>query len=66
MLELNREQRRVFIENVPDAANVAAGALLFGQFLSDRPFSLAAALAGVGVWVLLMVWAVVLAKKGGS
>jgi hypothetical protein len=61
---LNRQQRRVFIEKVPDVANVAVGALFFGQFLGDRPFSFLAALSGIVVWFLLMMWAVLLAAKG--
>jgi len=41
MLRLKRGQRRVLVEKVPDAANVAAGALVFGQALSDRGFAAA-------------------------
>ena len=51
-------------DKLPDAANLAAGALFFGQFLSGRSFSLTLALAGLGTWVALMAWAIVLASEG--
>ena len=44
-------------------ANLAAGALFFGQFLADRTFSLTLAFAGLGTWVALMAWAIVLASE---
>ena len=46
MLELSPEQRRVLVDKVPDVANVAVGALVFGQYLGGRRFSL-----------LIAVWA---------
>ena len=66
MLEWNKEQRRVLIDKLADAANVAAGGLLFGQFLSDRPFSTVTALCGIGAWVLLMGWSLHLARRKRS
>ena len=66
MLELNREQRLIFVEKVPDLANVAVAALFFGQFVGDRPFSFLAAVAGIGLWCLLMAWAVLLAFEGAE
>ena len=39
MLELKQGQRAVLVDKLPDFANVAAGAMVVGQFLSDRPFS---------------------------
>jgi hypothetical protein len=58
MLELNSRQRSVLAEKLPDAANVAVGALVFGQFLGERPFSLLRAFGGVVVWVLFMALAI--------
>ena len=49
MLEFNRQQRTLFAETVRDIANVGGGAMMFGSFLSDRPFSLAIAIAGFTV-----------------
>lgn len=50
----------MLIDKVPDGANVAVGALFFGQFLGDRPFSFMLAAAGAGVWLILMACAIVL------
>ena len=56
----------MLVDKLPDAANVAAGALFFGQFLADRAFSLFLALAGVGSWVVLMAWVLMLAAEDDS
>lgn len=63
MLLLNRAQRAVLVDKVPDVANLAIGALSFGQFLGERPFSFMRALCGVGMWMILMAWAIVLADE---
>ena len=62
-LRFNAAQRRMLADKLPDAANLAAGALFFGQFLADRTFSLTLAFAGLGTWVALMAWAIVLASE---
>ncbi|MBI2185735.1 MAG: hypothetical protein HYU37_01285 [Acidobacteria bacterium] len=54
-------QRRVLVAHLPELANVAAGSLLFGQFLTERPYSLLLALVGVVVWTILIGWVFVLA-----
>ncbi len=41
MVGLAKEQRRMLIDKLPDAADLALGGLVFGQFLGDRPFSMA-------------------------
>ena len=57
MVGLSQEQRRMLIDKLPDAANLMLGALVFGQFLSDQPFSpWLAAGGGVG-WLALLGWA---------
>jgi hypothetical protein len=66
MLRLKPRQREVLVDKLPDAANLAAGALFFGQFLSEKSFSLTLAFAGLGAWVALMAWAIVLASEGSS
>ena len=63
MLLLNDGQRALLADKLSDAANLAAGALFFGQFVGSRPFSLTLALCGLGSWVGLFAWAVVLARK---
>ena len=50
-------------DKLPDAANLAIGALFFGQFLSDRPFSTTLAVCGSGAWLVLIIWAILLARK---
>jgi len=54
----------MLVDKLPDAANLAAGALFFGQFLGDRQFSLTLAFSGLGALVAIMAWAIVLASKG--
>ena len=64
MVGLNREQRRTLADKLPDMANVAVGAPVFGQFLGDRVFSPALAAMGAALWVCLLVFSVILG--GGS
>jgi len=63
MLRLKRAQRTVLIETLRDAANVAAGALIFGQALSDRDYSLALGALGVSVWLVLLGVAIGFARR---
>ena len=44
----------MLIDKLPDAANLALGGLVFGQFISDRPFSIAVAILGVVMWGVLL------------
>ncbi len=62
MIRLRSAQRRVLIAHMPELANVGAGSLLFGQFLRDRPYSLALAIVGVLVWLALIGFVSVLAE----
>ena len=52
------------VDKLPDVANVAAGALFFGQFLGDRSFSPWLAVLGVVLWAVLTGWAIFLAGAG--
>ena len=61
MLRFGKRQRDVWIETLSHAAHVAAGGLLVGQFVSDRPFSMKLACAGIAAWVVLLVWSTFLA-----
>ena len=63
MLSLDDGQRQMLADKLPDAANLAIGALFFGQFLSDRPFSTTLAVCGSGAWLVLIIWAILLARK---
>lgn len=60
---LKRRQREWFVDKLPDAGNLAIGGLAFGQFVATETFSPWLALLGVGLWVLFIGWAAVLAGK---
>ncbi len=57
MVRFAKEQRELLADKLPDAANVAVGALVFGQFLSERVFSVGVAVCGVGLWTFLLALA---------
>ena len=61
MLRLKPRQRTVLIGVFPEFANLAAGALIFGQALTDRPFSWMLVAAGGAVWLVLLVAAIAIA-----
>ena len=44
----------MLIDKLPDAANLALGALVFGQLLSERPFSAGIAVLGLVMWLALL------------
>lgn len=64
MLVLKTAQRTMFADKLPDAANLALGALVFGQFLGEGAVSSQVALLGVGLWVFFIACAVIVA--GGA
>lgn len=64
MLRLKRKRRAILAEKIPDIANIAAGALVFGQMLDGGRFSGLLALVGFVVWVLLFGFAMMFA--GGA
>jgi hypothetical protein len=64
MLRLTDAQRTVLVQAFPAITHVAAGALVFGQFLRDRPFSVRLVLTGISLWVVCVTVAVVLAGGG--
>jgi hypothetical protein len=51
-------------ETLRDIANIAAGAMVFGQFIGSQTLSYSIAAFGMGVWVALVTFAMVLA--GGT
>ena len=65
MLRLKSRQRGVLVDKVPDVANLAAGSMFFGQFLTDRPFSLRLAVWGMAAWAALWIFTLVLAEGDG-
>jgi hypothetical protein len=61
MLRLKRAQRAMLVDKLPDTANLALGALTFGQFLASS-LSLIVLAMGAALWVLLMGFATYLAS----
>ena len=66
MVGLNKTQRQILIDKVPALANLAAGAMIFGQFLNPRPFSWVVAASGIALWVFLTVCAMAIARREES
>ena len=50
MLRLTPRRRAMLIEKVPDLANLILASTFLGQFLTDRPFSVVLAIAGLIGW----------------
>jgi len=62
MVILSPQQRRILAETVRDIANIAAGAMVFGQFVAGGTFLPRVAAAGAVVWIVLVVCSIVVAK----
>ena len=62
MLRFTERQREALIDKLPDAGNLAAGSMLLGQFLVDRPFSIVLAVTGTIAWLLFWSLMFVLAQ----
>ncbi len=60
MPRLTPHLREVLADKLLDAGNIAAGAMLFGQFVADRPFSPGLATLGTAIWLFLVVCAIVI------
>jgi len=61
MLRWKQRQRAVLVGVLPALANLGFAALVFGQALSDRPFTWAMIIAGVVQWVVLVAATIALA-----
>ena len=61
MLVFTRAQRALVGEQLADAANLAVGALVFGQALTDR-FSVLLAVIGLGLWACLLICGAMLVR----
>ena len=66
MLELKGGQRTILADKLPDAGNLAAGALIFAQFLDSRVFSPFMALSGAVIWIFFVGCAIALARRSDS
>jgi hypothetical protein len=63
MLRLSGTQRTLLAETLRDLANLAAGAMVFGQFIGSETFSRWTAVGGAIVWIAFVGLAVSLAKE---
>lgn len=61
MVSLRKAQSTLLAKQLADAGNMAAAALVFGPFVSPRPFSLKGWLIGLIVWAILDVGALYVA-----
>jgi hypothetical protein len=66
MLRLSEPQRAVLADKIGDAANLAAGALVFSQFLSDGEPSPTFVVLGSTLWLTLVALSVVVAGRRAS
>ncbi len=66
MLRLTGQQRTMLAEKVLDGANLAAGAMIFGQFVADRHFSFRVAILGLAIWLFFVFCAIRLSKEQTS
>jgi hypothetical protein len=57
------EAERVVIEKLFDVANIAIGALVFGQFLNPAGFHLGVSVLGSVIWLLIYVFGYLRLKK---
>jgi hypothetical protein len=64
MIRLKPAHRRVLVAHVPELANIAIGSFLFGQFLTDRPYSVVLAIVGVATWFALIGFTFLVANDG--
>lgn len=48
-IEFSPELRKHYADKILDLANIGVGALVFGQFLSEQPYSWYATFAGLGL-----------------
>ena len=63
---LSEAQREAIADKLLDLANIAAGGMILGQFLAERPFSPWLAVFGFAWWLFLVVNALALMRGGKS
>ncbi len=59
---MTQEQRRLFAEKLMDTANIAVGALIFGQILSPDGFRLSLGILGIFAYAILALMAYMLTR----
>jgi len=64
MLRLNREQRNVLADKVPDVVNIVMGAMAVALFLGDVTASPLTFVSAFTLWAAALVFAVWILKRG--
>jgi hypothetical protein len=62
MLKLNQRQRTLLADKLFDFGNLAAGALVFGQFIGEHAVSLKLVGAGLLAWIVFLGVSVAVAR----
>jgi hypothetical protein len=66
MLNSNSKQRALLADKLFDIANVAAGGMIFGQFVAERRFSVLLAAIGIAIWVFVVSISIVISGRRRS
>jgi hypothetical protein len=66
MLRFNERQRTVLAEKLFDLGNLAAGALVFGQFIGEKTVSLRVIGVGLAAWVSSITLSLVFSREKKS
>jgi len=61
---MNENQRKFISDKLGTLGNIALGALIFGQFLSERAFSLLSFLFGLVCWLSCYIAGYLILKGG--
>ena len=64
MLRLTKERRAILAEKFGDLANLAVGALVFGQAIGQEVFSPWVAVVGMAIWLVFTGLTYALAGEG--
>jgi len=64
MLRLKLRRRSLLAETLRELANISAGALVLGQFVTQQPWSVGPILTGVTLWFVLVTLALWIAGDG--
>ena len=60
---LNKSQRNIFGEKILDLVNIGAGALIFGQFLSEERFNWNLAILAISIFIAGFLSSYILLKN---
>ena len=61
---MNENQRKFFSDKLGTLGNIALGALIFGQFVSERAFNIPSFLFGLVCWLSCYIAGYLILKGG--